>query len=122
MTRIAIALATFLCLSACTPYVYVDSRPRGAEILVNGAALGQVTPTEVRLPDLQRVGANAPFKIEVQAKGYRKPPGQFTSPRVSTRQIVAAILVPPFLIFNGLRGFKTMSPNRLVFHLPPSSE
>ena len=117
-TRCLLVLLALILPAACrTPSVRVSSRPAGARILVNGSDTGFFTPAQIALTDLERIGGEQPFKIEVIADGYRQVPAQYTKYELSVGRIVVSVL-PPLLIVNLFRGFDYMSPDRVAFDLP----
>lgn len=78
-------------------HLAVDSRPKGAQILIDGKDTSQVTPSVVAIP------ANKPFKLTIRKPGYRtierwlqqkEPSGKFSSTMASQPTAYIRVNVP----------------------------
>jgi hypothetical protein len=96
----------------------ISSTPRGADVLVDGQAVGWKTPVGVRPGQL----ASGRHEITVSLPGYRvvETPWR-VDVTTSTWKIVGAILLPIPFLFTGIgSSFKSTSLSSMKFTFVPS--
>jgi hypothetical protein len=107
-----------LCLAACRTFI-VDSNPRGADIVIDGAVSGWKTPHKFEATGF----TTGHHTISASMPGYRTvTPEHGLEVSVSATKIVLAVLLPlPCLIIGLGTGFKAARVPNMFFQLEPTA-